>query len=342
MGRSWSPVGSSSAPSCGPAPPPGRRSARQGAARPDAAALQALAESLRFAEESLASRSTRRCCSAAWPTSPRWTRSATPARRRASSRTPPPRGQQPGHPYRLHLPAEEAPRKASSRSSSWSGRVHGTFNSGNVNVLRELLAQGYAVLAPDYRGSSGPARKFWELIDYGGLEVEDVFAGQQWMLEQHDDIDPRRVGIMGWSAGELITLMNLFAHPKEFQVGYAGIAGLRPGRPDGLQVAGLPRAVLRPPTTSARRRRRTSTSTAAARPPGTPRSSNPLLIHTTTNDEDVNVLEVRHLIKALEGGGQAVRAQGLQGRPRRPRLQPPRHEAGAGVAGRGHRFSPGT
>src|SRR5438105_11302399 len=29
----------------------------------------------------------------------------------------------------------------------------------------------------------------------------------------------------------------------------------------------------------------------------------PLLIHTTTNDEDVNVLEVEHLIKSLQAAG---------------------------------------
>src|SRR5882672_12848004 len=35
------------------------------------------------------------------------------------------------------------------------GGVHGDFNSNNVHVLRELLEQGYAVLAPEYRGSGG-------------------------------------------------------------------------------------------------------------------------------------------------------------------------------------------
>src|SRR5262249_52475685 len=57
------------------------------------------------------------------------------------------------------------------------GGVHGNVGSNYVNVLRELLQQGYAVVAPDYRGSTGYGREFWELIDYGGLEVDDVFAG---------------------------------------------------------------------------------------------------------------------------------------------------------------------
>src|SRR5215213_6897368 len=103
------------------------------------------------------------------------------------------------------------------------GGVHSNFGANYVNVLLELLQQGYAVIAPDYRGSAGYGREFWELIDYGGLEVEDVFAGRQFMLEAHENVDPERVGVMGWSHGGLITLMNLFAHPKEFRVGYAGV-----------------------------------------------------------------------------------------------------------------------
>src|SRR5262249_55263972 len=103
------------------------------------------------------------------------------------------------------------------------GGVHGNFNSSFVNLLRELIDQGYAVVAPEYRGSSGYTKELWQLIDYGGLEVEDVFAARQWMLETHDDIDPSRVGIIGWSHGGLITLMNLFNHPKDYQVGYAAV-----------------------------------------------------------------------------------------------------------------------
>jgi len=55
------------------------------------------------------------------------------------------------------------------------------------------------------------------------LEVDDVFAGKQWMLENHANIDPERVGYHCWSHGGLITLMNIFDHPKDFRVAYAGV-----------------------------------------------------------------------------------------------------------------------
>ncbi len=124
------------------------------------------------------------------------------------------------------------------------GGVHGNVGTNYVNVFRELLQQGYAVIACDYRGSTGYGREFWELIDYGGLEVEDVFAGRQFMLEIHANLDADRVGIMGWSHGGLITLMNLFAHPKEFKVGYAGVP-VCDLVAHGLSRPGLPRFVLR-------------------------------------------------------------------------------------------------
>jgi dipeptidyl aminopeptidase/acylaminoacyl peptidase len=180
------------------------------------------------------------------------------------------------------------------------GGVHGHFNASNVHILRELLAQGYAVIAPEYRGSSGYGKRFWQLIDYGGLEVEDVYAGRQWMLENHDEIDPKRVGIMGWSHGGLITLMNLFAHAQDFQVGYAGVPVsdlvARMGYKDQgyRDLFSAPYHIGKTADENVNEYRRRSPAWNAEK------LETPLLVHTTTNDEDVNVLEVEHLIKALK------------------------------------------
>jgi dipeptidyl aminopeptidase/acylaminoacyl peptidase len=180
------------------------------------------------------------------------------------------------------------------------GGVHGHVNTSSVHILRELLQQGYAVLAPDYRGSSGYGKEFWELIDYGGLEVEDVFAGKQWMLENYDSIDPERVGILGWSHGGLITLMNLFAHPKDYKVGYAGVPVCDLVARMGYKGAGYqalfsaPYHIGKTAEDDVNEYRRRSPAWNADK------LQTPLLIHTTTNDEDVNVLEVEHLIKALK------------------------------------------
>jgi dipeptidyl aminopeptidase/acylaminoacyl peptidase len=183
------------------------------------------------------------------------------------------------------------------------GGVHGNFGSSHIHILRELLAQGYAVLAPEYRGSSGYGKEFWKLIDYGGREVDDVFAGKQWMLENHAEIDPERVGIMGWSHGGLITLMNLFAHPKDFQAGYAGVPVCdlvaRMGYKDQAyrDLFSARYHIGKTAEQNVNEYRRRSPAWNAEK------LQTPLLIHTTTNDEDVNVLEVEHLIKGLMAAG---------------------------------------
>lgn len=189
------------------------------------------------------------------------------------------------------------------------GGVHGNVGSYYVNVFRELLHQGYALIAADYRGSIGYGREFWELIDYGGLEVEDVFAGRQFMLEAHDFIDPERVGVMGWSHGGMITLLNLFAHPKEFKVGYAGVPVCdlvaRLGYHDQgyRDLFSAPYHIGKTVREDIEEYRRRSPAWNAEK------LQTPVLIHTTTNDEDVNVLEVEHMIQALKAAGKTFESK---------------------------------
>src|SRR5262249_29420988 len=195
------------------------------------------------------------------------------------------------------------------------GGVHGDFNSNNVHIVRELIQQGYAVLAPEYRGSTGYGKDFWQLIDYGGLETEDIFAGRQWMLENHDNIDRERIGIMGWSHGGMITLMNLFAHPKDYQVGYAGVPVSDLVARMGYKDQGYRDQfsasyhIGKTAEEDVNEYRRRSPAWNAEK------LETPLLIHTTTNDEDVNVLEVEHLIKALKAAGKNFEHKVYQNAP---------------------------
>ena len=63
------------------------------------------------------------------------------------------------------------------------GEIHGNVATDeDAHVVRELVQQGYAVIAPDYRGSSGYGSEYWRQIDYGGLEIEDIQAARRWML----------------------------------------------------------------------------------------------------------------------------------------------------------------
>jgi dipeptidyl aminopeptidase/acylaminoacyl peptidase len=186
------------------------------------------------------------------------------------------------------------------------GGVHGDVKAdGDLPIVRELIEQGYAVIAPDYRGSTGYGRDYWRLIDYGGLENDDVIAGKKWMLENHPEIDGERVGILGWSHGGMITLMNIFDHPQDYKVAYAGVPVsdlvARMGYKDQgyRELFSAPYHLGKNTAENVAEYRRRSPAW------NTEKLQTPLLIHTATNDEDVNVLEVEHLIQSLKAAGKA-------------------------------------
>ncbi|MDH3457908.1 MAG: alpha/beta fold hydrolase [Gemmatimonadota bacterium] len=184
------------------------------------------------------------------------------------------------------------------------GGVHGNFTSGATNVLREMLSQGYTVVAPEYRGSIGYGRGTYQAIDYGGLEIEDTYAARTLMLENYDFLDAGRVGIVGWSHGGLHALMNIFEHPDDYAVAYAGVPvsdliarmGYKSQGYRDLYSADY--HIGKTADDDVEEYRRRSPSWNAHRYQGTP-----LLIHTNTSDEDVNVLEVERLIQALKAEG---------------------------------------
>ena len=69
-----------------------------------------------------------------------------------------------------------------------------------------LAANGYAVLSPNYRGSTGYGDQF--LIDLIGrendVEVTDILRGVDAMV-QRGIADPDKLGVMGWSNGGFLT-----------------------------------------------------------------------------------------------------------------------------------------
>lgn len=178
--------------------------------------------------------------------------------------------------------------------------VHASLDTSiDAHLVRELVQQGYTIVATDYRGSTGYGRGFYEEIDYGGREVDDVYMGMKWMLERYSFLDPKRVGIVGWSHGGFITLMNIFQHPHEYAVAYAGVPVSDLVARMGYETEGYRQIYSAPYHLGetvhediAEYRKRSPVNHAKE-------LDTPLLIHTNTNDEDVNYLEVEHLIQAL-------------------------------------------
>jgi dipeptidyl aminopeptidase/acylaminoacyl peptidase len=182
--------------------------------------------------------------------------------------------------------------------------VHGNVSSDELgHIMRELVSQGYTVIAPDYRGSTGYGQGLYMQIDYGGREVDDVFNARQWMLDNYSFLDPKRVGMIGWSHGGFITLMNILQHPDAYAVAYAGVPVsdlvLRLGYENEQYRAlySAPYHIGKTVRDDIKEYERRSPITWVSK------LQTPLLIHTNTNDEDVNVLEVERLITALKAEG---------------------------------------
>jgi dipeptidyl aminopeptidase/acylaminoacyl peptidase len=89
-------------------------------------------------------------------------------------------------------------------------RIHGGPNGQDqhsFSLERQVFAaNGYAVLAVNYRGSAGRGQKFSRAIfaDWGHYEVEDLQAGVDHVIKM-GVADPDRLGVGGWSYGGILT-----------------------------------------------------------------------------------------------------------------------------------------
>jgi dipeptidyl aminopeptidase/acylaminoacyl peptidase len=101
---------------------------------------------------------------------------------------------------------------------------HGlTFSTYPLQMERQIFAaQGYVVLAINYRGSNGRGSEFTRSIfsDWGNKEVADLQSGVDWAIAK-GIADPNRLGIGGWSYGGILTDYMIASDPR-FKVAISG------------------------------------------------------------------------------------------------------------------------
>jgi dipeptidyl aminopeptidase/acylaminoacyl peptidase len=104
--------------------------------------------------------------------------------------------------------------------------VHGgpqsqTVNSFNRNI-QYLVNQGYLVIAPNYRGSTGYGKEFMDAnrFDMGGGDLADCVAAAEF-AKATGLVDPKKVAIMGGSYGGYMTMMGVTKAADEFAAGVA-------------------------------------------------------------------------------------------------------------------------
>ncbi len=112
-----------------------------------------------------------------------------------------------------------------------------------------LAQQGYVILTPDYRGSSGYSRD-WAVGDYmdmGGKPTEDVASGADY-LKTLSYVDPDRIGVWGLSYGGYMTLQAITTTPTLFRcaIDVAGVGDWATWSPGAYTIGRLGTPVTNP------------------------------------------------------------------------------------------------
>ena len=97
------------------------------------------------------------------------------------------------------------------------------FNLYPLQVERQMFAaQGYVVLAVNYRGGSGRGAAYTKSIaaDWGQKEVLDVTAAVDYAISS-GVADPNKLGVGGWSYGGMMTDFTIASDPR-YKVAMAG------------------------------------------------------------------------------------------------------------------------
>ena len=102
--------------------------------------------------------------------------------------------------------------------------VHGGPTSQTVNsfnrFIQHMANEGYLVIAPNYRGSTGYGKEFQHanLFDMGGGDLQDVLSAAEF-LKQTGFVDPKKLVLMGGSYGGYLTMMGVTKAPEVWAAG---------------------------------------------------------------------------------------------------------------------------
>lgn len=81
-----------------------------------------------------------------------------------------------------------------------------------------IASRGYAVLQPNFRGSTGYGAAFQAAgrREWGGKMQEDVTDATRWLIDE-GIADPNRIGILGWSYGGYSAAMGVLQEPELYR-----------------------------------------------------------------------------------------------------------------------------
>jgi dipeptidyl-peptidase-4 len=102
--------------------------------------------------------------------------------------------------------------------------VQRVINTWHGSLFTQILTRaGYVVFTLDNRGSAHRGTAFQNPIHdrMGDVEVADQVQGARWLGSQ-SFVDPKRIGVWGWSYGGYMTLNLMFKAADVFRAGVSG------------------------------------------------------------------------------------------------------------------------
>src|SRR6266700_5879892 len=122
----------------------------------------------------------------------------------------------------LYKPLDYTPGKKVPTLLNPHGGPVGQYSAAFYHLAQLYAANGYAVLLPNPRGSSGYGQKFCEAIfaDWGNKDFQDDMAMVDYTVAQ-GIADPDKLGVGGWSYGGISTDF-IIAQTKRFKAAISG------------------------------------------------------------------------------------------------------------------------
>jgi dipeptidyl aminopeptidase/acylaminoacyl peptidase len=178
--------------------------------------------------------------------------------------------------------------------------VRGHLYEHYIPYVLDAIEKGYVVIAPEYRGSIGYGRAFFDAIDYGGAEVDDVVTAVDVLKSEYLVVNASRIAVVGWSHGGLIAMLAVLRHPGAFRAAVAMVPVTNLLQRLELKGAARQHQLIDPQNRFG--------GLPSDRPDvyrdrsplfSIDKLSVPLYVAVATNDEDVSIAESMPLIEAL-------------------------------------------
>ena len=179
------------------------------------------------------------------------------------------------------------------------GGIHDHFGVNYFPFIKEAVKKGYVVIAPEYRGASGYGRDYYDAMDYGGYEVNDILSAATYLTKKMPVVDSKRVGVIGWSHGGYISLLSVMREKNNFACAAAFVPVTNLVFRLSYKGPEYQRSFVESPRIGGLPHQKREIYIDRSPLYHVDKLSIPVMVQVATNDDDVDFVEAEMLVNAL-------------------------------------------